>query len=137
MRVGADDQKAKLIAKNEVKGLFKLKDDPRVTQFGKLLRRTGIDELPQLINIFRGEMAVVGPRPHLRIELDNFKGWRRARFKVKPGLTGMWQVNGRHELNFDKAVLYDVYYTKHMSFFTDVSIILKTVPAIIMNKGRF
>jgi exopolysaccharide biosynthesis polyprenyl glycosylphosphotransferase len=137
MRVGADEQKAKLIVKNEVKGLFKLKDDPRVTKFGKLLRRSGIDELPQLINIFRGEMAVVGPRPHLRIELDNFKGWRRARFKVKPGLTGMWQVNGRHELNFDKAVLYDVYYTKHMSFFKDVSIIMKTIPAILMNKGRF
>jgi exopolysaccharide biosynthesis polyprenyl glycosylphosphotransferase len=137
MVIGADEQKAKLMKKNEVKGLFKMKDDPRVTKFGKFLRRSGIDELPQLINIFKGDMAVVGPRPHLRSELENFKGWRMARFKVKPGLTGMWQVNGRHELNFDKAVLYDIYYTKHMSLPLDLSIILKTLPALIINKGRF
>ena len=135
MRKGADQEKVKL--KNEVRGLFKMKDDPRITKFGKLLRRTGIDELPQLINIFKGSMSIVGPRPHLRIELPNYKGWRRARFKVKPGLTGMWQVHGRHELNFDKAVLYDIYYTKHMSLLLDLSIIIKTVPAIIMDKGRF
>jgi exopolysaccharide biosynthesis polyprenyl glycosylphosphotransferase len=135
MIMGADAQKAKL--KSEVKGLFKIKDDPRITKLGKMLRRTGIDELPQLINIFKGEMAIVGPRPHLRIELDNFKGWRRTRFRVKPGLTGMWQVYGRHELNFDKAVLYDIYYIKHMSFFLDISIILKTIPAIILSRGRF
>jgi exopolysaccharide biosynthesis polyprenyl glycosylphosphotransferase len=137
MIIGADEQKARLLKKNEVKGLFKMKDDPRVTKFGKFLRRSGIDELPQIINIFKGEMSVVGPRPHLRSELDNFKGWRMARFKVKPGLTGMWQVNGRHELNFDKAVLYDIYYTKHLSLFLDLNIILKTLPAIVMNKGRF
>ena len=135
MKVGADQEKAKL--KSEVKGLFKMKDDPRITKFGKFLRRTGIDELPQLINIFKGEMAIVGPRPHLRSELINFNDWRRARFQVKPGLTGMWQVYGRHELNFDKAVLYDIYYIRHMSFVMDISIILKTIPAIIMNKGRF
>ena len=82
-------------------------------------------------------MSLVGPRPHLRIELDNFKGWRRERFSVKPGLTGLWQVNGRHELNFDKAVLYDIYYTTHMSLFTDFAIILKTIPSMIMSKGRF
>lgn len=137
MIIGAEQQKSNLMKKNEVKGLFKMKDDPRVTKFGKFLRRSGIDELPQVINIFRGEMSVVGPRPHLRSELDNFKGWKMARFKVKPGLTGMWQVNGRHELNFDKAVLYDVYYARHMSLFLDLSIIMKTIPAIIMNKGRF
>lgn len=137
MRVGADQEKAKLMAKNEVKGLFKMKDDPRITKFGKLLRRTGIDELPQLINIFKGEMAIVGPRPHLQSELDNFKDWRMARFSVKPGLTGMWQVYGRHELNFDKAVLYDIYYIRHISLIMDFSIILKTIPALIMNKGRF
>ena len=137
MKVGADEEKVKLMEKNEVKGLFKMKDDPRITKFGKLLRRSCIDELPQLINIFKGEMAIVGPRPHLRSELANFKDWRRARFSVKPGLTGMWQVYGRHELNFDKAVLYDIFYIRHMSFIMDMSIILKTVPALIMNKGRF
>jgi exopolysaccharide biosynthesis polyprenyl glycosylphosphotransferase len=136
MVAGADEMKNKLKSKNEVKGLFKMKDDPRITRFGKFLRRTNFDELPQLINIFRGEMSVVGPRPHLQSELINFKGWRMARFKVKPGLTGLWQVNGRHELNFDKAVLYDIYYIKHMSFFLDLSIIFKTIPSIILSKGR-
>jgi exopolysaccharide biosynthesis polyprenyl glycosylphosphotransferase len=135
MREGADAQKTKL--KNEVNGLFKMKNDPRITPIGKFLRRTCIDELPQLINIFIGDMSIVGPRPHLKSELGNFQGWRMARFKVKPGLTGMWQVNGRHELNFDKAVLYDVYYVKHLSLQLDTTIILKTIPAIVMNKGRF
>ena len=125
------------VMKNEVKGIFKMKDDPRVTRFGKFIRRACVDELGQLINIFKGDMSIVGPRPHLRTELPNFRGWRMARFKVKPGLTGLWQVNGRHELNFDKAMLYDIYYVKHMNFFLDLSIILKTVPAIIMTRGRY
>jgi len=137
MCVGADKMKTKLTKKNEVKGLFKMKKDPRVTKFGSFLRRTCIDELPQLINIFKGEMSLVGPRPHLRSELKYFKGWRMSRFKVKPGLTGMWQVNGRHELNFDKAVLYDVYYIRNMSFKLDIQIILKTIPAILMTRGRY
>jgi exopolysaccharide biosynthesis polyprenyl glycosylphosphotransferase len=135
MKINADKEKNKL--KNEVNGLFKMKDDPRITPFGKILRRTCIDELPQLINIFIGDMSLVGPRPHLQEELPNFSGWRMARFKVKPGLTGLWQVNGRHELNFDKAVLYDIYYVKHMSLLLDISIILKTIPSIIMTKGRY
>ncbi len=135
MVVGADNKKKEL--DSEVEGLFKLKNDPRVTKFGKFLRRTCIDELPQLFNIFLGDMAIVGPRPHLQIELENFRGWRMARFKVKPGLTGLWQVSGRHEVNFDKAVLYDIYYIKHMSFFLDVSIILKTIPSIITSRGRY
>jgi len=135
MDVGSDKKKQDM--KNEVQGLFKLKHDPRTTKIGRFLRRTCIDELPQLINIFKGEMSIVGPRPHLQIELHNFKGWRRARFNVKPGLTGMWQVNGRHELNFDKAVLYDIYYIKHMSLLLDISIILKTIPAIVMSRGRY
>ena len=134
MVVGADEQKKRL--KNEVKGLFKMKEDPRVTRLGKFLRRTCLDELPQLFNVWKGDMSIVGPRPHLQIELPAFKGWRMARFRVKPGMTGMWQVSGRHELNFDKAVLYDIYYVKHQSFLLDIAIIAKTVPAIIMSRGR-
>ncbi|MBN1792916.1 sugar transferase [Candidatus Woesearchaeota archaeon] len=122
---------------NEVKGIFKMKDDPRITPVGKFIRRTCVDELGQLINIFKGDMSIVGPRPHLRTELPAFKGWRMARFKVKPGLTGLWQVNGRHELNFDKAMLYDVYYVKHMSLLMDLKIIIKTIPAILMTKGWY
>ncbi len=134
MVVGADNMKKDL--KNEVKGLFKMKEDPRITPFGSFLRRTNLDELPQIFNIFKGEMSIVGPRPHLRSELVHFKGWRQERFKVKPGLTGLWQVNGRHELNFDKAVLYDIFYIKHMSLFMDISIILKTIPSILLSRGR-
>jgi exopolysaccharide biosynthesis polyprenyl glycosylphosphotransferase len=137
MVVDADKMKDNLENKNEVKGLFKMKDDPRITPFGKFLRRSCIDELPQIINIFIGDMSIVGPRPHLQRELGNFEGWRRARFKVKPGLTGMWQVNGRHELNFDKAVLYDIYYIRHQSIIIDIGIILKTIPSILMSRGRF
>jgi exopolysaccharide biosynthesis polyprenyl glycosylphosphotransferase len=135
MVVDADEQKKRL--HSEVKGLFKMKDDPRITRFGKFLRRTCLDELGQLINVFKGDMSIVGPRPHLQIELHNFKGWRMNRFRVKPGLTGMWQVNGRHELNFDKAVLYDIYYIQHLSLTLDMTIILKTIPSIIMSRGRF
>lgn len=135
MRQGSDKDKDKL--KNEVKGLFKMKDDPRVTAIGKFLRRTCLDEVPQLINILFGDMSIVGPRPHLQRELDHFKGWRMLRFRLKPGLTGLWQVSGRHELNFDKAVLYDIYYIQHMSLFLDFTIILKTIPAIVFSKGRF
>lgn len=135
MVVDAEARKKKM--KNEVKGLFKKKDDPRVTPFGKFLRRTCIDELPQLINIFKGDMSIVGPRPHLRNELPFFKGWRKERFKVKPGLTGLWQVSGRHEVNFDKAVLYDIYYMKNRSILQDIIIIMKTIPAIIFTRGRY
>ncbi|MEM3374793.1 MAG: sugar transferase [Candidatus Woesearchaeota archaeon] len=135
MVVNADKLKPKL--KNEVEGLFKMKHDPRVTWFGNILRRTCLDELPQLINIFKGDMSIVGPRPHLESELKFFSGWRRARFQVQPGLTGLWQVNGRHEVNFDKAVMYDIYYIKHMSLLLDIQIILKTIPSIIFSRGRY
>lgn len=135
MIIGADEKKEEL--KNEAEGIFKKKDDPRVTKLGRFLRRTCIDELPQLINIFTGDMSVVGPRPHLKKELIHFKDWRMTRFNVKPGLTGLWQINGRHELNFDKAILYDIYYIKHMSLILDLNIIIRTIPAIIFSKGKF
>ncbi len=137
MVIDAEERKKKLKNENEVKGLFKMKNDPRITSFGKFLRRSCIDELAQLINIFKGDMSIVGPRPHLKEELKHFKGWRMARFNIKPGLTGLWQVNGRHELNFDKAILYDIYYTKHMSLMLDISIILKTIPSILMTRGKY
>lgn len=122
---------------NEVSYLFKAKKDPRVTKFGRLLRRTGLDELPQLFNILLGEMSFVGPRPCLKKELYLFEGWKRKRFRIKPGLTGLWQVSGRHELSLDKAALLDLYYINHMSFVLDLKIILKTIPAIIFSKGRW
>jgi len=123
--------------KNGVNYLFKAKKDPRVTKFGKILRRTCIDELPQLFNILLGEMSFVGPRPCLKEELHLFKEWKIKRFRVKPGLTGLWQVSGRHELNLNKAALLDLYYANHMSFAMDIKIILKTIPVIIFSRGRF
>ncbi len=123
--------------KNEVKYLFKAKKDPRVTKFGKVLRRTCLDELPQLFNILFGEMSFVGPRPCLKEELHLFKGWKKKRFNAKPGLTGLWQVSGRHELNLEKAALLDTYYINHMSLALDLKIILKTIPAIIFSRGKW
>jgi exopolysaccharide biosynthesis polyprenyl glycosylphosphotransferase len=137
MVLNAEALKQKLETKNEVKGLFKMKKDPRITRFGQFLRRSSIDELPQLLNILKGDMSLVGPRPHLESELAHYTEWRRMRFTVKPGLTGLWQIKGRHELNFDKAVLYDIYYARHMSLALDIEIIVRTVPAILMNNGRF
>jgi exopolysaccharide biosynthesis polyprenyl glycosylphosphotransferase len=116
-------------------GLFKVKDDPRVTRLGRLLRRTCVDELPQLINIILGDMSLVGPRPYTPEEVKFFTGWRRNRFKVKPGLTGLWQISGRYEIEFDKAVLLDIYYIKHMSLWLDLKILLKTIPSIIYSKS--
>ncbi|MFH1835593.1 MAG: sugar transferase [Methanobacteriota archaeon] len=137
MNEDAESLKSSLSELNEVKGLFKLTEDPRVTRVGYILRRTCIDELPQLMNILRGDMSLVGPRPHIPEELEFFLGWRRNRFKVKPGLTGIWQVSGRHEMEFDKAVLMDLYYIKHLSFMLDLKILIKTIPSIVYSKGRW
>ncbi|MBD3387332.1 MAG: exopolysaccharide biosynthesis polyprenyl glycosylphosphotransferase [Candidatus Altiarchaeales archaeon] len=137
MREDAEDSKPGLKDLNEVSGLFKIKEDPRVTGVGYILRRACIDELPQLYNIVVGDMSLVGPRPHIPEEMDLFKGWRRNRFKVKPGLTGLWQVSGRHEIDVDKAVLLDIYYIKHMSPMLDLKILVKTIPSIMLSKGRW
>ena len=135
MSVGADKIERDSM-KSEVEGLFKIKEHPKVTRFGKFLRRTALDELPQLFNVFIGNMSIVGPRPFFDYELPAFKGWRRLRFSVKPGLTGMWQVSGRHQLNFDKAVLYDIYYIRQMSLRLDLEIMLRTIPSILLSRGR-
>ncbi len=137
MKEDAESLKSSLSEFNEVQGLFKLMDDPRVTRVGYLLRRTCIDELPQLYNILKGDMSLVGPRPHIPEEMEFFSGWRGNRFKVKPGLTGIWQVSGRHEMEFDKAVLMDLYYIKHLSFMLDLKILIKTIPSILYSKGRW
>jgi len=137
MKEDAQEIRDGLAGLNEVKGLFKMHKDPRVTRVGYILRRTCIDELPQLFNILRGDMSLVGPRPHIPEEMPYFNGWRRNRFSVKPGLTGLWQISGRHEIDFDKAVLMDLYYIKHMSFFLDMKILIKTIPSIIYSRGRW
>ncbi|MBU1975846.1 MAG: exopolysaccharide biosynthesis polyprenyl glycosylphosphotransferase, partial [Nanoarchaeota archaeon] len=133
----ASSIKVRLMKRNHSKYLFKMKNDPRITPVGKCLRRFCLDELPQLINILKGEMSFVGPRPHLPSELREFKGWKKKRFTIKPGLTGLWQVSGRHDLNFDRSVSLDLYYIKNLSFILDIKILLKTIPAILFSKGKW
>ncbi|MBU0979731.1 MAG: sugar transferase [Nanoarchaeota archaeon] len=134
MRKGADRMKPKSELNSP---LFSMRKDPRVTFIGRILRRTCLDELPQLLNVIRGEMSLIGPRPHLPEELKEFKRWQHSRLQVRPGMTGLWQVSGRHELNFEKTMMLDLYYVKHLSLWLDLKILFKTIPSIIFSGGRW
>jgi len=105
--------------------------DSRIIPFGLLLRSTGLDELPQLINVLRGEMSLVGPRPCLAYECDEYLPWQRERFNTRPGLTGLWQVNGKNQTTFAKMMQLDISYTREKTLWLDLTIILKTIPAIL------
>jgi len=134
----ADRRQAELEMLNEASGaLFKIREDPRVTRVGRLLRRFSLDELPQLINVVRGEMSLVGPRPLPQRDFDQLEAWHRKRYLVLPGITGLWQVSGRSELDFDDLVRLDFLYLERWSVFLDLSILVKTVPAVIMRRGAF
>ncbi|HEU0024542.1 MAG TPA: sugar transferase [Thermoleophilaceae bacterium] len=138
MVVGADDLQDELEPSNEVGGaIFKMRVDPRVTGVGRFLRRWSIDELPQLLNVLRGEMSLVGPRPLPRRDYERLEDWHRKRYLVLPGMTGLWQVSGRSELDFDELVRLDFLYLEHWSVFLDLSILLKTIPAVIRAKGAW
>jgi lipopolysaccharide/colanic/teichoic acid biosynthesis glycosyltransferase len=117
-------------------GLYKLDADPRVTRTGTWLRRTSLDELPQLVNVLRGEMSLVGPRPVLSWEAEMFDEQYQRRFAVKPGLTGLWQVSGRSRLSMAKALELDVEYVAHRSFLFDLTILVRTVPAVLRGAAR-
>ncbi|GAB4557110.1 MAG: sugar transferase [Anaerolineae bacterium] len=138
MVVGAEEQQAQLAGRNEAQGpLFKIKDDPRRTRVGKILRRLSLDELPQLYNILRGEMSLVGPRPALPSEVAQYADWHKKRLEVTPGLTGLWQVSGRSNLSFDEMVLLDTFYVENWSPALDLRIILKTIPKVILGEGAY
>jgi len=125
-----------ILSLNEADGpLFKVSRDPRVTGIGHLLRRFGLDELPQLYNVLRGEMSLVGPRPPLRGETERYDEWVRGRLRVKPGITGLWQVNGGHELAFDDYVRYDLFYIANWSLVLDLYILARTLPALFLRRG--
>lgn len=125
-----------LLELNEADGpLFKMKSDPRVTRVGKFLRATSIDELPQLWNVLRGDMSLVGPRPALPHETEEWDALLVQRLRVKPGMTGMWQVNGRDQLSFDDYTRLDLYYVDNWSLTTDLAIMFKTVPAVLLRRG--
>jgi exopolysaccharide biosynthesis polyprenyl glycosylphosphotransferase len=124
--------------RNEAEGpLFKMKDDPRVTRVGRILRKTSLDELPQLVNVLRGEMSLVGPRPALHDELAFWDRELHARLQVKPGITGMWQVSGRSDSSFEDYSRLDLYYVDNWSLATDVTILAKTVPAVLFGRGAY
>ncbi|HEU4566613.1 MAG TPA: sugar transferase [Marmoricola sp.] len=117
-------------------GLYKLDTDPRITRVGALLRRTSIDEIPQLLNVIRGEMSLVGPRPALPFEAQMFPAWAASRFTVQPGLTGMWQVNGRNRLTMIDGLRLDVEYVARRTLLLDLAILARTVPAVLGGGAR-
>lgn len=136
MCVGAEAQQAMLRAKNEQDGpAFKIKDDPRVTTIGKFLRKTSLDELPQLWNVLKGDMTLVGPRPLPVKEADACEGWQRRRLDVTPGLTCIWQVKGRSQVSFAEWVRMDVAYIRRRTFWHDLVILAQTVPAVLLRRG--
>jgi exopolysaccharide biosynthesis polyprenyl glycosylphosphotransferase len=134
----AEQQQAQLEPWNEKGGaIFKIRRDPRVTPVGGFLRRWSLDELPQLFNVLRGEMSLVGPRPLPQRDYDRLEDWHRKRYLVLPGITGLWQVSGRSELDFDELVRLDFLYLENWSVFLDLTILLKTIPAVIRAEGAW
>jgi exopolysaccharide biosynthesis polyprenyl glycosylphosphotransferase len=133
---GAEEMKDNLAAHNVMNGpVFKMENDPRITRLGRILRTTSLDELPQLINVLRGEMSLVGPRPPLPEEVAQYTGWQRRRLSMKPGITGLWQVSGRNLLDFDRWIKLDLEYIDNWSLWLDVKILLRTIPAILFRRG--
>jgi exopolysaccharide biosynthesis polyprenyl glycosylphosphotransferase len=138
MSTDAEARRSELAALNEVDGpLFKVREDPRVTRVGSFLRRTSLDELPQLWNVLRGDMSLVGPRPFVIHEADQITGWAGRRLDITPGLTGPWQVMGRNDLTFDEMATLDYVYVTNWSLWWDVKLLLKTVPAVLARKGAY
>jgi exopolysaccharide biosynthesis polyprenyl glycosylphosphotransferase len=134
----AEHRQLELEERNEMGGaIFKIRRDPRVTPVGQFLRRWSLDELPQLFNVLRGDMSLVGPRPLPQRDFDRLEDWHRKRYLVLPGITGLWQVSGRSELDFDELVRLDFLYLENWSVFLDLSIMLKTIPAVVRAKGAW
>lgn len=138
MCVDAEAKLEALLQKNEIKGaMFKMKDDPRITKVGKFIRRTSIDELPQLLNVLKGDMSLVGPRPPLGREVAKYCAFDKQRLYVKPGCTGLWQVSGRNHVGFEDMVKLDVDYIQHQSVSYDIKIMLKTVKVMVLPNGAY
>lgn len=138
MVVDAEDKKEALRAMNEADGpIFKIKDDPRLTRVGRIIRRYSLDELPQLYNVFLGDMSMVGPRPALPDEVEKYHSWQLQRLEVKGGITGLWQVSGRSDLTFDEQCLLDIYYIENWSLALDLRIMLQTIPYVLTGRGAY
>lgn len=138
MVTDADARRQEIADLNEATGpLFKVRNDPRQTQVGRLLRRFSLDELPQLYNVLRGEMSIVGPRPNLPSEVEQYQEWHKKRLAASPGITGLWQVSGRSDLTFDEMVLLDIYYVEHWNLALDFHILLRSIPAVLWARGAY
>ena len=124
-------------AREEYKTLFKIKNDPRITFLGKILRRTSLDELPQLLNVFRGEMSLVGPRPIVEAEISRYGKDYEIISNFRPGITGLWQTSGRNDVDYDRRIALDTYYVLNWSPWLDVCIVLKTVWCVLCMKGAY
>ena len=138
MRNDADQMQADLESLNEASGaIFKIRDDPRLTRIGRVLWRFSLDELPQLLNVLRGQMSLVGPRPLPQRDFDRLEDWHKKRYLVMPGITGLWQISGRSDLDFDDLVRLDFLYLERWSVGLDLTILLKTVPAVLLRRGAY
>ena len=138
MVVGAEAGKDDILHLNEVEGpVFKVRDDPRVTRVGRYIRRLSLDELPQLFNVLIGDMSLVGPRPPLASEVADYQPWQMQRLTVIGGLTGLWQISGRSDLDFDDLCRLDIEYIETWSLLLDVQILLKTIPAAVSARGAY
>ena len=150
MKIDCDDSIHREFTQNYIQGqdsqtsldgesetLYKIVDDPRITAVGGFLRKTSLDELPQFINILRNEMSVVGPRPPMEYEYEHYDDWHKLRVKIKPGLTGLWQVSGRSTVPFQEMVMLDLYYIEHWSLRMDLNIMIKTVPVMLSGTGGY
>lgn len=135
---GADQLRRQISDLNEATGpWFKMRADPRLTRVGRILRRYSLDELPQFINVLLGDMSLVGPRPNLPNEVDQYEEWHKKRLSASPGITGLWQVSGRSDLTFDEMVLLDIYYVENWSLLLDLSIVLRSIPAVLRARGAY
>jgi lipopolysaccharide/colanic/teichoic acid biosynthesis glycosyltransferase len=135
MFVGAEAQQAELLKQSRDPNWLDLEHDPRVTRVGRFLRHASLDELPQLWNVLKGEMSLVGPRPIMPSEAETLIGWRLSRVDLTPGLTGLWQVLGRTNIPFEEMITLDYLYVTNWSLWTDVRLLIRTLPAVLAQKG--
>ena len=134
----AEQLKSKLMHLNELEGpVFKICDDPRITRSGRFLRKTSLDELPQLINVLKGDMSLVGPRPPLPAEVEKFETWQREKLAVEPGITCLWQISGRNHIGFTEWMRLDIEYIRKQSLALDIKILMRTIPAVFTRKGAY
>jgi exopolysaccharide biosynthesis polyprenyl glycosylphosphotransferase len=138
MQVGAEARRAAFAHLNECDGpVFKISNDPRVTRVGRFMRRTSIDEIPQFLNVLKGEMSMVGPRPPIPGEVAHYEPWQLKRLSVRPGLTCLWQISGRSRIGFDEWMRLDLQYIRRQSFWMDLKILLRTIPAVLSRDGAY